>query len=138
MSHVIQVTDANFKQEVVDSDLPVLVDFWAPWCVPCKMIGPIVEKMSDSYHGRLKVVKVDVEENQKVATALGVQSVPTIAIFDSNEVVDAVVGAQPEPVLVKMVDRYLKKVHKIAQKEAKKARKEGKKAAKAAKKNEVA
>ncbi len=129
MSKVIKVRDDNFDAEVVESDQPVLVDFWAPWCGPCKMVGPLMEELSEDYDGRLKVVKVNTQESQEVALLLGVRSVPTVILFHGNEVIDAFVGARPKVAYAKAIDKYLKKVDKLQKKEEKRRLKEGRKAA---------
>jgi thioredoxin 1 len=129
MSKVNQVRDDNFDAEVVESENPVLVDFWAPWCGPCKMVGPLMEELAEEYDGRLKVVKVNTQESQEVALLLGVRSVPTVVLFHGNEVVDAFVGARPKVAYAKAVDKYLKKVDKKRKKEEKRLQKEARKSA---------
>ena len=94
--HVEQGTDANFDQLVAKSDVPVLVDFWAPWCGPCRMVGPVLEEVASEYAGRAKVVKINVDEQKGVAGAKGVRSIPTIALFQGGEVKDLMVGARPK------------------------------------------
>ena len=81
MNHVVELTDANFEQEVVDAGMPVLVDFWAPWCGPCRAVGPTIESVAEAYLGRVKVGKLNVDEQQGVASALRIQSIPTVAVF---------------------------------------------------------
>ena len=107
MSSEIEFTDANFDSEVINSDTPVLVDFWAPWCGPCKMIAPIVEEISTEYSGRLKVGKVNTDDNQKVATDYGVMSIPTLMIFKNGEVVERIIGAQPKDALTTKIESAL-------------------------------
>ncbi len=128
MANLIHVKDKTFDKEVVESDLPVLVDFWAPWCGPCKMIGPIIEELAKEYEGKIKVVKLNTQENQEVPMLLGVRSIPTVVLFHGNEVVDAFVGARPKQAYAKVIDKYLRKLEKKQKKEekrlAKKARKE--------------
>ena len=88
-------TPASFETEVLQSTVPVVVDFWAEWCGPCRMVGPELEKLADSYDGAIKVVKVDVDANQEVARRYGIQGIPTIALFRDGEAVSASVGAKP-------------------------------------------
>jgi thioredoxin 1 len=107
MSNEIEFTDANFESEVIKSEKPVLVDFWAPWCGPCKMIAPIVAEISGEYDGRLKVGKVNTDDNQKIATDFGVMSIPTLMIFKNGEVVERIIGAQPKAALTTKIDQVL-------------------------------
>jgi len=101
------VNDTNFKQEVLDESLPVLVDFWAEWCGPCRMIGPVVEELATEYQGKLKVCKVDVDQAPNTASEYGVMSIPTIAIFKNGEVVDKLVGAVPKASLVEKIEVHI-------------------------------
>lgn len=107
MSNEIEFTDANFETEVIKSDTPVLVDFWAPWCGPCKIIAPIVEEISKEYEGRLKVGKVNTDDNQQVATNFGVMSIPTLMIFKDGQVVERIIGAQPKAALTPKIEAVL-------------------------------
>lgn len=101
-------SDTNFKKEVIDfSDTPVLVDFWAPWCGPCKIIGPIVEKLAEAYKGKLKVGKLNVDDNQQIAGQFGIMSIPTLLIFKKGQVVKSMIGAQGEEALKKEIDAVL-------------------------------
>lgn len=104
----VVITDASFEREVVNSDIPVLVDLWAPWCGPCRMIGPIVEKIARDYAGRLKVAKLNVDENPQTSMRYQVQGIPTLLIFRNGRVADRIVGASPEPVLRGHVDKVLR------------------------------
>lgn len=103
----MEMTDANFDAEVLKSDKPVLVDFWAVWCGPCKMIAPTVEELANEYDGKLKVGKVDVDNNQQVAQKFGVRSIPTLLIFKGGRVVEQVVGAVPKRALVDKLLKHL-------------------------------
>jgi thioredoxin 1 len=103
----VEVTDANFKSEVLESKTPVLVDFWAEWCGPCKMIAPVVEELAKEYDGKLRVGKVDVDSNQQTAMQFGVRSIPTLLIFKNGRVVDQIVGAVPKRMLAEKVLKHL-------------------------------
>ncbi len=104
---VVTVTDSNFSQKVLSANLPVLLDCWAPWCGPCRMIGPIVEEIASEYAGRAIVAKLNVDENPVIAQQFGIQSIPTLLIFKDGEVVDRMVGALPKNEIVTRLDRVL-------------------------------
>jgi thioredoxin 1 len=106
--HPVAVTDATFDAQVLQSPLPVLVDFWAPWCGPCRMVSPIVEEMGRQYAGRLRVAKVNTDENPAQASRLGIQGIPTLIFFKNGREVDRIVGAAPKPMLQSRVERVLK------------------------------
>ncbi|MBM4168219.1 MAG: thioredoxin [Ignavibacteria bacterium] len=107
MMKPVELTDKNFESEVVKSEKPVLVDFWAAWCGPCKMIAPIVEELATELSGKLKVGKVDVDVNQQVAQQFGIRSIPTLLVFKGGRVVDQIVGAVPKNVLTEKVSKHL-------------------------------
>jgi len=107
MGFAVEVTDATFEKEVVQSTLPVLVDFWAVWCGPCKMIAPIVEEIAGEKTGVLKVCKVDVDQNRGIATKYGIRSIPTLLLFKNGQVVQQVVGAASKPNLLSKLDAHL-------------------------------
>lgn len=106
MNH-ITLTETNFDQEVLSSDTPVLVDFWAEWCVPCKAVAPVVEEIAETYRGRLKVGKVNVDENNQLAMRFGVMSIPTLKLFKQGKVAGEVIGAAPKSVLEDAIKKVL-------------------------------
>ena len=106
MGKALEITDANFS-EIIKSDKPVLVDFWAEWCGPCKMIGPVVERLAESYEGQAIIGKVDVDMNPETAMKFGIRSIPTLLLFKDGEIVDKVIGAVPAVVLEEKLQKYL-------------------------------
>jgi len=107
MSNVIELNDNNFEEEVIKSSEPVLVDFWAEWCGPCKMIAPSVENISSEYKGKLKVGKLDVDSNPTVSSTYGIRSIPTLLIFKNGAPVDQIVGAVGQNVIASKVDNHI-------------------------------
>jgi len=103
----VKINDDNFEQEVLKSEIPVFVDFWAPWCMPCRMMTPVVEKLADEYKGRVKICKLNVEEAQNTAGAYRIMSIPTSIIFKDGKPVDQLVGALPIEEFKKKLDNVL-------------------------------
>ena len=101
------LTDANFKSAVLDSDKPVLVDFWAPWCAPCRMVAPAVEELASKYAGQVKVGKLNIDDHQEVPQRYNVMSIPTILVFKNGQPVDQIVGAVPKAHLESMLKKAL-------------------------------
>jgi len=106
-SSAAPVTDASFEAEVIKSAVPVLVDFWAPWCGPCRMVAPVVDEIAEQYEGQIKVVKLNTDENPQVASQYGIRSIPTLMIFKDGQRVDMVVGAVPKTTLATTLEKYL-------------------------------
>lgn len=107
MAQPIHLTDDMFEQEVLKSDVPVLIDFWAAWCGPCRMIAPIVEELANEYEGKAKITKLDVDNNQNTAQQYGIRSIPTILIFKGGEVVDSIIGAVPKQQIVDRLESHI-------------------------------
>jgi len=103
----IEINDSNFKSEVTDSAMPVLVDFWAPWCGPCRMIAPILEELAKEYDGKVKVVKINVDDSPNTASEYGIRSIPTLILFKDGKVFEQTVGAQSKENLKQLVDKSL-------------------------------
>jgi len=106
---VFEVTDATWDEQVVKSDGLTVVDFWAPWCGPCRMVGPVIEELAEEYEGRVRFAKLNVDDNQATAGAFGVRSIPTIGFFKNGEPVGGVVGAYPKDALQEVIDDVLAK-----------------------------
>lgn len=107
MVRPVHVTDSTFDAEVLKSDIPVLTDFWAEWCGPCKMIAPVLEQIAEEYQGRIKVTKIDVDESNRMAMQLGVQSIPTLVLFKNGQAVERLVGAMPKDRLLSRILPHL-------------------------------
>jgi len=106
MADLLQVTDDSFDDEIMNSDMPVMVDFWAEWCGPCKMVGPVVEELAQEYEGRIKIAKMDVDKNRQTPVRFGIRNIPTLILFKGGEVVQTIVGAQTK----NQLDEELKKL----------------------------
>ena len=100
----LEFTDANFQDEVLNADQPVLVDFWAEWCGPCKMLGPVIDELAGEYEGKAKVGKIDIDNNRDAAVQYGIQSIPSIIIFKNGEIVNKFVGISPKDELASAID----------------------------------
>ena len=107
MSHPTDTTDATFESDVIANETPVLVDFWAPWCGPCRMVAPIVEELSEEYDGKVKFVKLNTDENPQVAGKYGIRSIPTLIVFKGGEPVSQIVGFRPKSDLAKRLEEAL-------------------------------
>ena len=94
MADMVQVTDDNFDAEIVNSDLPVMVDFWAEWCGPCRMVAPVIEELANEYEGKIKVAKMDVDKNRQTPAKFGIRNIPTLILFKGGEVAHTIIGAQ--------------------------------------------
>ncbi len=103
----IEVNEKNFQQEVLESSIPVLVDFWAPWCMPCRMVSPIVEELAENNEGKLKVCKLNTDENQYIAAQYGIQGIPTLIIFKDGQEADRIVGVAPKPIIQEKLNSIL-------------------------------
>lgn len=104
---IIELNDANFDSEVINSDTPVLVDFWAPWCGPCRAVAPIVEEISSSYAGKVKVGKLNVDDNQQTTMKFGIRSIPTLIVFKGGQAVEQIIGAVPKGEIERAVGKAL-------------------------------
>jgi len=107
MKSLAHFSDSSFKQDVLESELPVLVDFWAEWCGPCHMLAPIVEQIAQDYQGRLKVGKLNVDENPQIAAQFGIRGIPTLLLFDKGKPVEQIIGAVPKAQIQTKLDAHL-------------------------------
>ncbi len=104
---VLNVTDGNFDEEVLKSAVPVLVDFWAAWCVPCRMIAPTVESIAETHKDKLKVAKMNVDENMKTPSKYGIRGIPTLLLFKGGDLKESIVGVQPKDKIVEVIGKHL-------------------------------
>ena len=107
MSEVLHINDADFETVVAQSDIPVLVDFWAPWCGPCKMIAPVLDELAPAYQGKLQIVKINVDDNRAVPAQFGIRGIPTLMVFKGGELVQTQVGAAGKAQLQALIDKHL-------------------------------
>jgi thioredoxin 1 len=107
MADLLHVSDANFEKEIVQSDIPAMVDFWAEWCGPCKMVGPTVEALAKEYEGKIKIAKMDVDENRETPAKFGIRSIPTLILFKGGKVANTIVGALPKGDIEKELKKLL-------------------------------
>jgi thioredoxin 1 len=115
----LDVIDSTFVKEVVNSEVPVMVDFWAPWCVPCRMVGPIIEELVTEFDGKAKICKVNTDENRGISQTLNIRSIPTVAIFFEGKVQDVIIGARPKRNYIKALNSIIKKAEKEIAKKSK-------------------
>jgi thioredoxin 1 len=107
MTKPSDVSDTTFQQEVLEADTPVLVDFWAPWCGPCRMVAPVVEELAEEYNGKVKFVKLNTDDNTSTASNYGIRSIPTLLLFKGGQIVDQVIGFRPKGDLKRSIDKAL-------------------------------
>jgi len=107
MGDILEVSDDNFESEIVNSEIPSMVDFWAEWCGPCKKVGPVVEELAAEYEGKVKIAKMDVDSNRQTPAKFGIRNIPTLILFKGGEVVNTIVGAQPKTSIEEALKKLL-------------------------------
>lgn len=107
MANILEVTDDSFDSEIVNSDIPAMVDFWAEWCGPCKMVGPVVEELAGEYQGKIKIAKMDVDNNRQTPTKFGIRNIPTLILFKDGEVKNTIIGAQSKSAIEEELKKLL-------------------------------
>ncbi|HDZ89349.1 MAG: thioredoxin [Deltaproteobacteria bacterium] len=107
MGDLLHVDDANFEQEILKADIPAMVDFWAEWCGPCKVVGPTVEKLAKEYEGKIKIAKMDVDQNRETPAKFGIRNIPTLILFKDGQVAQTIIGAQPKSYLEEELKKLL-------------------------------
>jgi len=106
MGDILEVSDDSFDSEIINSDIPAMVDFWAEWCGPCKMVGPVVEELAGEYEGKIKIAKMDVDHNRQTPAKYGIRNIPSLLLFKDGELINTIVGAQPKS----SIEQELKKL----------------------------
>ena len=107
MGNILEVTDDSFDSEIINSDIPAMVDFWAEWCGPCKMVSPVVEELAGQYTGKIKMAKMDVDKNRQTPAKFGIRNIPTLILFKGGEVVNTIIGAQPKSSIEEQLKKLL-------------------------------
>ena len=107
MASILEVTDDSFDSEIINADIPAMVDFWAEWCGPCKMVSPVVEELAGQYTGKIKMAKMDVDKNRQTPAKFGIRNIPTLILFKGGEVVNTIIGAQPKSSIEEQLKKLL-------------------------------